>query len=54
MEGPFVKPVSGEGQRLGFGCSLLGDPQFLILDEPTGLDQVGSSGLRGSSVSRLI
>ena len=32
----------GEGQRLGIAAALIGDPQFLVFDEPTnGLDPSG-------------
>jgi len=32
----------GEGQRLGLAAALMGDPQYLVLDEPTnGLDPAG-------------
>ena len=37
----------GEGQRLGLAVALLGEPQFLILDEPTyGLDPSGIKWFR--------
>ena len=44
----FLSSLSlGEGQRLGLSVALLGDPQFLILDEPTnGLDPSGIKWFR--------
>ena len=44
----FLSSLSlGEGQHLGLAVALLGDPQFLILDEPTnGLDPSGIKWFR--------
>ena len=43
----------GEGQRLGLAVALLGDPQYLILDEPmNGLDPAGMRWFRDFVISQ--
>jgi len=51
MQGPERKKSAaysrGMQQRIGLGAALLGQPMFLILDEPvTGLDPIGIRDVR--------
>ena len=46
-ERPTAGYSKGMGQRLGFGMALVGDPDLLILDEPSsGLDPTGMQEMR--------